>query len=133
MKWKEEYSVGIERIDEQHQMLFKMVGDFRAALDEGHGVRTYGLLLKSLEVYTRNHFEFEECCMEQRKCPAAQQNKDAHQELLDSLAHYKERYTGRGYNQEEAYQLMTSLEEWLDDHICAIDLQLKPCIKGVKP
>jgi hemerythrin len=132
MKWKEEYSVGIERIDEQHQMLFKMVGDFRAALDEGHGARTYGLLLKSLEVYTRNHFEFEECCMDQHKCPAAQQNKDAHQELLAELALYKERYADHGYLQGEAYELMTILEEWLEDHICTIDLQLKPCVKGVK-
>ena len=33
MKWSDQYATGIDHIDDQHKMIFKMAEDFRAALD----------------------------------------------------------------------------------------------------
>jgi hemerythrin len=41
MKWSDEYSTGVERIDNQHKMLFRMSEDFRTSLDDGLGDRIY--------------------------------------------------------------------------------------------
>ena len=44
MKWVEEYSTGVARLDEHHKMIFKTAEDFRLALDTGEGENTYALL-----------------------------------------------------------------------------------------
>jgi len=69
MKWKDEYAIGIEPIDEQHKLLFQMVGDFRAVLDERKGERTYGFLLGTLNAYISAHFGIKEQCMQQHRRP----------------------------------------------------------------
>jgi hemerythrin len=129
MKWKDEYTIGIEPIDEQHKSLFQIAGDFRDALDEGKGERTYGLLLRILDTYTRAHFGIEEQCMQQHRCPVAEKNKNAHSKLIETLSGFQNRYHASGYDHAEASRLVDTLEQWLADHICRIDMHLKKCVK----
>ncbi len=129
MKWKDEYAIGIEPIDEQHKSLFQIAGDFRDVLDMGKGERTYGLLLATLDTYTRAHFDIEEQCMQQHRCPVAEKNKNAHAKLIETLSEFKNRYDTSGYNYKEASRLVDTLEQWLADHICRIDMHLKKCVK----
>ncbi len=128
MKWKDEYTIGIEPIDEQHKTLFQMAGDFQAVLDEGKGEQTYGLLLGTLDTYTRVHFNIEEQCMVQHRCPVAEQNKNAHAELIETLSGFQNRYHANGYDYAEASRLVDTLEQWLADHICRSDTHLKKCV-----
>ena len=39
--WKESYRLGVERIDKQHQKLFKMTGALVQAARDGAGEETY--------------------------------------------------------------------------------------------
>ena len=128
MKWRDEYTIGIKPIDEQHKMLFLLVGNFQAALDEGKGERTYDLLLGALDAYTRSHFGIEEQCMVQHRCPVAEKNKNAHAELIETLSVFQNRYHASGYDHEEASRLVDTLEQWLANHICRIDIHLKKCV-----
>lgn len=128
MKWRNEYIIGIEPIDEQHKTLFKLVEDFQAVLDDGKGERTYDLLLGTLDAYARCHFGIEEECMMQRHCPVAEKNKKAHAELIETLSAFQNRYCSSGYNHEDASRLVDILEQWLAKHICRIDMHLKKCV-----
>jgi len=129
MKWKDEYTIGIEPIDEQHKTLFQVVGDFHAVLDKGKGEPTYGLLLGTLEAYTRCHFGMEEQCMLKYSCPVAEKNKNAHATLIETLSGFHNRYSANGYDNAEASRLVDTMEQWLADHICRIDMHLKKCVK----
>ena len=129
MKWKDEYTIGIEPIDEQHKALFQVVGDFHAVLDKGKGEPTYGLLLGTLEAYTRCHFGMEEQCMLKYSCPVAEKNKNAHAKLIETLAGFQNRYSANGYDHAEASRFVDTMEQWLADHICRIDMHLKKCVK----
>lgn len=129
MKWSAKYATGVERIDKQHKMLFRMSGDFREALDEGHGEHVYGGLLESLGAYARAHFGFEEGCMERSQCPAAQQNKRAHVKFVAALSELQERYKAVGFDHLDAQRLVDFIDQWLAEHICGIDLQMKEHIK----
>ncbi len=128
MKWKDKYAIGIEPIDEQHKMLFQMVGDFQAVLDIGKGERTYSLLLVTLDTYIRSHFRIEEQCMVKHRCPVAEKNKDAHSKLIETLSGFQNRYHSNGYDHAEASRLVDTLEQWLADHICRVDIHLKKCV-----
>ena len=125
MKWIEEYSTGVARLDEHHKMLFKTAEDYRLALDGGEGENTYALLLDFLDLYVRGHFGFEENCMEEYRCPVARRNKQAHAGFLELLQGYRQQYAAGGYRPDDARALVDSIDDWLDAHICRIDVQLR--------
>jgi hemerythrin len=128
MQWRDEYATGVERIDEDHKMIFKMAEDFRAVLDDGKGDATYSVLLDSLSLYCRGHFGFEEGCMRKYHCPVAEKNKAAHQTFLETLSEFQERYAANGYDYADARKLVDTVDGWLDSHICRIDVHLKRCV-----
>lgn len=125
MQWSEAYSTGVARIDDQHKMLFQMADSYRAALDEGKGSLVYAGLLTSLDLYVRTHFAYEEGCMARHVCPAAKGNQDAHRGFMTFLGNFHERYATAGFVQGDARALVDTIDSWLVDHICRIDVQLK--------
>lgn len=133
MKWDEAYATGVERIDQQHRMLFQSVADFRAALDEGGGERTYATLLQFLDRYIRMHFRDEESCMERFRCPMAGRNQEAHAKFIEHSRTFHERYAARGFLVDDAYELVDTLESWLVNHITRIDVRLRDCVRSSPP
>ncbi len=129
MRWSDEYAIGIERIDNQHKMIFKMAEDFREALDAGLGKSVYGNLLQSLDLYVRSHFGFEERCMDEYRCPMAQRNRDAHLRFVEALSGYKRQYETGDFDSADARNLVDTVDQWLLDHICRIDVHLKQCVQ----
>ena len=125
MKWSDEYATGIARVDEQHKMLFKMAEDYRFALDEGRGERVYSEMLRSLDLYIRTHFGYEEGCMLKYDCAVAEANKEAHTRFVQVLAGFHQRYAVAGFDATDARNLVDTLDHWLVEHICRIDIRLK--------
>jgi hemerythrin len=129
MEWSDRFATGVQRIDDQHRMLFRMTGDFRDALDEGKGQSVYGILLDSLDAYARGHFAFEEDCMFRHQCTIAETNRTAHRIFIENIAQYQSRYVAAGFSRIEARTLLDTLDEWLASHICRIDVQLKDYVQ----
>ena len=126
MKWSDAFATGIQQIDDQHKMIFRMAEDYRAALDEGNGEGVYGNLLESLDLYVRTHFGYEEACMARFVCPAAKVNAEAHAKFVEALSRFKETYAGKGFDPTEARNLVDTIDLWLVNHIGRVDSQLKP-------
>ncbi len=133
MKWSDEYATGIDRIDNQHKMIFRMTEDFQTALHEGSGESTYDTFLDFLGSYCRAHFDFEERCMDEYNCPVAQRNKEAHAGFANILSEYQHRYAAKGFNRADAHNLMNTIDQWLSKHICRIDVHLKQCVQTRSP
>ena len=129
MKWSKDYATGIEQIDRDHQMIFRMTEDFRAALDDGLGGDVYSIMLDNLNLFCRGHFGFEERCMTEHRCPVAQINKEAHEKFVQTLSGFQQRYATHGYNHTDAQRLVDTTDQWLNDHICNVDIHLKRCVK----
>jgi hemerythrin-like metal-binding protein len=128
MPWSDACATGVARLDQQHQRLFQLVEDFQAALVEGGGERVYGGLLHLLEHYVRAHFGLEEQYMDQYRCPIAAQNRAAHTQLVEVLAGFRQRYAAHGFDPGESHALMRTLDQWLTDHVCRLDVQLRPYV-----
>ena len=128
MKWSNDYATGVQRVDDQHKMIFKTTDDYHAALDEGNGEGSYGLLLDFLDHYCRSHFGFEERCMEEHRCPVAGKNKAAHANFLEVIRDFLQRHEKDGYQPADAHELVGIIEQWLDDHIRNIDIHLRNCV-----
>ncbi len=131
MKWSDEYATGAEEIDGQHKMIFQMAEDFRAALDEGRGEGVYEGLLRSLDLYVRTHFTYEEACMTRYLCPAAQANAEAHGRFVETLTLFKQSYARNGFDRADARNLVDTLDHWMANHIARVDVKLKGYVQGV--
>ena len=124
MKWSDKYATGIDRIDGQHKTIFKMVEDFRDALDHEEGEKVYAVFLKSLNQYFRHHIGFEERCMDECRCPIANECKREHTRFVNVLSDYQQRFETFGFDRADARSLADKVDKWLSDHICRIDREL---------
>jgi hemerythrin len=113
-------------------MLFTLAKDFQAALDEGRGGSVYDVLLRTLGQYIQYHFGFEDRCMQRYHCPVAEQNRDAHATFAARFAEFQQRHAAHGFEHGEACSLMILIDEWLTDHICSIDVQLRAYVQNAE-
>lgn len=128
IRWTEAYATGIEEIDNQHRMLFRIVEDYRLAYNEGRGCAIHEQVVNLLAAYARGHFGFEENCMHAHRCPLAAINKSEHAHFLQFIERAKDQYRLHGYKEQEAGELMNTLENWLVKHIANVDIHLKDCV-----
>jgi hemerythrin-like metal-binding protein len=128
LKWKEEYATGDAEIDRQHKTLFAFVEEFRDVLEKGCSSETYKEALAFLKIYSEAHFGFEEECMLAHKCPATCKNKKEHSLFLNVVKKETEYFEAHGFSTEKALRLMDIIDNWLDSHICRVDVQLKDCM-----
>jgi hemerythrin len=126
--WSEKFATGIDSIDRQHTKLFSVVNSLEnfvaSHVQEGPEVDE---LLDFLTDYVAVHFNHEEYCMKLNNCPAAEKNKKAHEEFLRFYSDFRKEYKmanpdSRGKLLGKLQQVM---EQWLNNHICKIDIQLR--------
>jgi hemerythrin len=46
-----------------------------------------------------------------------------------TLRDYQHRYATSGYQVADARELINTVDRWLDEHICQIDVHLRNCVK----
>ena len=129
--WEDEYSVGIEEIDTQHMWIFDFVNTLEQELNDKDKQKDVGQILELLEDYCKRHFHYEEDCMNKWKCPVAGKNKCAHDQFLTTYENFMEKYNRKGHSEALAWEIHDTLEQWLSNHICKIDVQLRACKKMI--
>ena len=119
IRWHDEYSVGVQRIDSHHRRLFEIANSVldqmeRQCLD-ADVAETMGLLRE----YARFHFSEEEGLMIRYKFPDLTAHRVRHARLLDQLTDLQAAVAeGRGYSESE---VLTFLQEWIVGHTLADD------------
>jgi len=117
--WKEIYSVGNSKIDEQHQKLFEIANRFHRAHDEDHGSGVLASIFEELLEYTQFHFRDEEQLM--RKCgfPDFDKHRANHEKLISVVLNLKKNFEAGEEGIEE--RIMEFLKMWLNGHILGMD------------
>ncbi|MDP3676346.1 MAG: hemerythrin family protein [Novosphingobium sp.] len=129
LEWKDEYSTGVDKVDEQHRKLFAFLNDLEEFITQGidSGPKVDSLLV-SLATDVQTHFSFEEHCMKQYNCPVARENKEAHNEFLRQFGNFQHEYKAKGSSVSLLKKLHETAESWVVNHICNIDIHLKSCV-----
>lgn len=128
VKWKSEYSVGIESIDRQHRKLLNLINNLQTAVYFSTGEQFEREAMDALVDYTRTHFSYEEGLMEQHGYPAFEAHKRQHQQMIVKveavLAEYQQ-------SPDTAMKKATIfLREWLINHINGTDKQYSSFLIG---
>jgi hemerythrin-like metal-binding protein len=133
IEWSDEFSVGIESIDEQHKKLINMIKNLYDALANGRVSDVMDEIFSGMFDYTDQHFSYEETLFDKYDYPDAEAHKEEHAELHRQLVKLKnDIYSGDHFMSEVL--LLKFLEDWLINHILKTDKKFGPYLieKGVK-
>jgi len=119
--WSAQYSVGIARIDAEHQKLIDLVNDLYLAMLEGRGKDVVGKVLGSVAAYTVTHFGNEERLMRITSFPGFEAHKTEHENLVKRVKQLQDEF--RSGKAVISMEVMRFLQHWLTDHIVGVDKQ----------
>ncbi len=129
--WRDEYSVGIESIDEQHKKLISLINTLQTIVDYTSEEKLERECLSAVVDYTRTHFVYEERLMEEYGYPDFEAHKAQHQKMIDKVNDLLAEYEN---NPESAMKhALDFLKHWLVRHINGTDKQYSEFLlsKGV--
>ena len=129
IQWSEELSIGIDLIDDQHQMLIERINDVSAAAEAHHGVEKIAKTLDFLVEYTDFHFSTEEKHMAAHSYPGLEEHHAKHEDLKDTLRDLEQDFREEGATYILANSLNTLLGNWLVKHIKAVDVPFGAFLK----
>jgi hemerythrin len=128
IKWKEEYSVKVAEIDEQHKKLISLINQLAEAMSVGKGRDVLNGVLAELVEYTEYHFEAEERLFREHGYPEHERHSQAHDELTAKAQELKGAFN-RGET-KLSVEVMLFLSTWLNRHILDEDKQYEPYLTG---
>ncbi len=126
--WKEEYSVGIRKFDEQHKRIVGFLNELYEAMKGGKGKEALGEVLNGLVEYTRSHFLAEESLMRLYNYPGLDEHRAKHEKMAKHVAALVGKYESGELT--SPIQITNFLKDWLGKHIMQTDNAYGPFLKS---
>ena len=130
--WKDELSLGVDALDNDHKLLVNLVNEFYIAiLSSGYSAEVIVNRIYLLLRDTKEHFSREERWMRDAKYPEYSDHKMEHEDLIEEV---NEMILGfiKYPTKNNAEKLYGHLSEWLVNHIITYDALVATHIKNSK-
>ncbi len=128
VEWNTTYSVGVEKLDKDHQILFALIDDLHEAMRVGKGSLVVDQIVKDLTDYTVYHFGAEESLMVRAGYPQLAAHRAEHQRFIKELEKIKHELA-QGIS-GHAITVSDFLRDWLVNHIQKLDTRYSPHMKA---
>jgi hemerythrin len=122
-----------ESADDQHKELIRMINELHQACLRGTGKTEVQRMMAFLGQYVQTHFKHEERLMEHHQCPVRAKNKMAHDTFLKNFQKIATDFETKGESTAVLLDLRRLVGEWLANHICSIDTNLRACAQHCGP
>lgn len=126
-QWDENYSVGVQSIDNQHKEIFGILNKLLEAMKVGHGSDVTTQIILELERYAVNHFQKEEFFFQRFDFQGSAEHIAEHQNFIKKIAILKPDLTSG--KMTLTFELLNFLKEWIDNHILVVDKQYSECFR----
>lgn len=130
--WKDEYSVGIDSIDEQHKKFIDILNELSQAFLSKSHKDSLAKILDDLEVYSEQHFAYEENFFKEFHYDDTVRHSEKHEVFRKQVHDMKQRLE-EGDDLLE-YDMFLFANDWLVVHIQQEDKKYAKCFleNGVK-
>ena len=127
IEWSTELSVGIDKIDEQHNKLIEIVCELDEAIKNKQAADMVEDVLVNLFNYAQMHFAVEEELFRKHKYPESALHEMEHQRFITKAFAFKERFDSnrRGLSTD----LLDFLSDWIINHIKVTDKRYSTYMK----
>lgn len=119
LAWKNEFSVGNDEIDSQHQALIAMINKMHDALKLGKGSAEAAVTVKEMINYSRFHFDTEEKLMRRIQYPRIDEHINEHKAFIAKAHGFEEQIAAGTFSL--SIDLANFLRDWLSNHILVND------------
>ena len=126
LNWKNNYSVGVLELDQQHRRLIEIINELHSTMAAGNDRARLQKVMEQLTEYTIYHFRFEESLMQRHGYPNLAEHKRVHAAMEQRVAEFAQAIsvTTGSYS----IQLLDFLKQWLTRHILETDMKYKPFV-----
>lgn len=125
-KWKDEFRLGIEDLDEQHKKIFDIANEAYELLKNEFYYDKYDRIVEILEKlkdYARFHFSYEEDYMQSIKYKDYLSHKAAHDNFIDKVNSYD--LDAIDENQDQyILEILDFVIDWISEHILVTDKKI---------
>lgn len=124
--WKEEYKVGIDKIDEQHRQLFDKIEqllEIAKSSDRNSNKQKCMEIIDFLVDYTVFHFDTEEALQREKKYVSYAQHIRIHMDFKNTVQVYKEMLS-RDFTAKTLKSFIGTMLAWLVNHVCVCDRKI---------
>ena len=124
MDWKEEYCIGVPKIDAEHRQMVRIVTKIDHIFDEKdtqRNRRTCIEALKYLKNYTLEHFSHEEAYQISIGYEGYEAHKKVHDDFREYVMQQENVLAQKDYSPESVKEFIKKLTEWLVNHILNMD------------
>lgn len=128
MDWSDRFALGIDLMDQQHQVLFRLIDQLAKAIQEGNPDQELKLIFTQLSDYTLTHFAAEEALMAKHGYPADQDHIENHRTLVYSLSDLV--LKAKEGEPLVPLKAMNFLRQWLYQHIDGTDRQFAEFLRS---
>lgn len=131
VKWRDVYSIGIDKIDEDHKKLFELLNKLEDSIKHLKH-EEISSLLNSLIAYSKNHFNYEISEMISNDYPEEliKQHDDEHNQFLVDVFEIEKK------SMSLTFGLMVNtsnfLKDWIINHLLGSDKEFTEFLKNVK-
>lgn len=123
IKWKEEYKIGVEQIDNQHKRLFEIADEAYGILLDKYSIDKYDRIVEvinELKDYTVFHFRSEEDYMKKINYPGLSSQKKVHDEFIEKINSVDLEQIDE--NQDKyIMEILDFVLNWIEQHILKMD------------
>jgi hemerythrin len=126
-KWKKEYSVQVEEIDNQHKKLVEMIFELFTAINNQSTKEELGSILDNLIKYAGYHFSTEEKYFKKFNYENTTEHIEEHIKFAEKMIGLQKQYKNKEI--EISFELIDFLEDWLLDHLITADQKYVECFK----
>jgi hemerythrin len=129
--WKDEYSVGVEKFDQQHRHLFEITNKLIEHFGTSENPGLVSETLTEMINYAREHFTDEEVLMKEYGYPEIESQKRQHDYFIDTTAELAVSFMDN--RNTTAGEIAEFLILWLTTHILKVDMKYKEFFKAKIP
>lgn len=125
--WKEEYSIGVDEIDEQHKHLFEIGNKAYKLLKDDFRIDKYDdvvAIIEELGEYAKYHFKTEEDYMLSIKYKKYFSQKVEHDEFIEKISKVNFKQVDED-PQKYIEEILAFIFNWLLEHILQKDKLIK--------
>ena len=128
IEWNQDFSVGIEELDNHHKELIHLINSLQEAIDADAGVEKIAVVITELFNYANYHFGAEEALFQIRDYPLAQEHCEKHLEFRKDMAEHRDMVEAE--IDFARLNLLSYLQLWWTNHILQEDKKYVAYLSG---
>lgn len=129
LKWNDDFLVGLEKIDNEHKMIFNSINNLLLEIENGKSKEEISKALDFIEDYIARHFKEEENMLINRNKKAYKIQYEQHEMYKKEIVKLRHDFQKNGIKYVLAVETQRIIGIWCSNHILKIDKELLTLIK----